>query len=180
MQLSNNYSSSYEILPSGVLVKAKFPLTDRISSSYIPTVKKQFFVNFLTQNFLQEEEPEIYQHSNRQRHLASILLKLAQGKTPGVAEKTQILYSTHSPLFVGIDRINQIRLLRKHPNDGDKPKVTKIISTDTGKLAEEIWKAEGKPEQKFTAEAILSRLQTINDPLDERRLLRRSGCPGRG
>ena len=109
------------------------------------------------------EEPEIYQHPNRQRHLASILLKLAEGKTPGVAEKTQILYSTHSPLFVGIDRINQIRLLRKHPN-GSKPKVTKIISTDTGKLAEEIWEADGKPEQKFTAATILPRLQTIMTP----------------
>jgi len=109
------------------------------------------------------EEPEIYQHPNRQRHLASILMKLAEGKTPGVAEKTQILYSTHAPLFVGIDRINQIRLLRKMPNE-DKPKITKIISTNTDKVAEEIWKAEGEPGPKYTGETMLPRLQTIMTP----------------
>jgi len=33
------------------------------------------------------EEPELYQHPNRQRHLAKILLQLASGETPGVAHK---------------------------------------------------------------------------------------------
>ena len=70
-------------------------------------------------------------------------------QNPGVAEKTQIIYSTHAPLFVGIDRINQIRLLRKMPNE-DKPKITKIINTNTDKVAEEIWKAEGEPGPKYT------------------------------
>jgi predicted ATP-dependent endonuclease of OLD family len=109
------------------------------------------------------EEPEIYQHPNRQRHLANILMKLAEGKTPGVAEKTQILYSTHAPLFVGIDRINQIRLLRKMPNE-DKPKITKIISTNTDKVAEEIWKAEGESGSKYAGRTMLPRLQTIMTP----------------
>jgi predicted ATP-dependent endonuclease of OLD family len=110
------------------------------------------------------EEPELYQHPNRQRHLAKILLQLASGKTPGVAHKTQIVYSTHSPLFVGIDRINQIRLLRKIINEEKKPKVTKIISTDLDKVAEALWQADGAIGDKYTGRTLLPRLQTIMTP----------------
>ena len=35
------------------------------------------------------EEPELYQHPSRQRHLASVLLKLATVAIPGVAQNTQ-------------------------------------------------------------------------------------------
>lgn len=45
------------------------------------------------------EEPELYQHPSRQRHLASVLLSLATGAIRGVAESTQVIYTTHSPLF---------------------------------------------------------------------------------
>src|SRR2546425_2878381 len=44
------------------------------------------------------EEPELYQHPNRQRHMSRVLLKLAQGGLRGVAENSQVIYSTHSPL----------------------------------------------------------------------------------
>lgn len=110
------------------------------------------------------EEPELYQHPNRQRHLAKIFLQLAIGKTPGVAEKTQIIYGTHSPLFVGIDRIDQIRLLRKISNGGGKPKITKVISTSLSEVAETAWTAYGKPGQKYTGSTILPRLQAIMTP----------------
>ncbi|MDZ7315487.1 MAG: ATP-dependent endonuclease [candidate division KSB1 bacterium] len=110
------------------------------------------------------EEPELYQHPNRQRHLAKILSQLASGKIPGVAERTQVVYSTHSPLFVGIDRIDQIRLLRKTSHVPDKPKVTRVISTNLDKVAETIWEADGKPSQRYTGETLLPRLQTIMTP----------------
>ena len=110
------------------------------------------------------EEPELYQHPNRQRHFAKILLQLASGKTSGVAEKTQILYSTHSPLFAGIDRIKQIRLLRKVVNVSGKPKRTSVVSTSLDQVAEAIWKADGKPDTKYNAETLLPRLQTIMTP----------------
>jgi len=110
------------------------------------------------------EEPELYQHPNRQRHLASILQQLAAGKIPGVADKTQVIYATHSPLFVGIDRIEQIRLLRKQPNGADKPKVTRIVSTTLQKVADEIWQADGQPVTRYTAETLLPRLKSIMTP----------------
>lgn len=110
------------------------------------------------------EEPELYQHPNRQRHLAKILSHLASGKIPGVAERTQVVYSTHSPLFVGIDRVDQIRLFRKTSYAPDKPKVTRVISTNLDKVAETIWEADGKPSQQYTGETLLPRLQTIMTP----------------
>lgn len=110
------------------------------------------------------EEPELYQHPNRQRHLAKILSQLALGKIPGVAERTQVVYSTHSPLFVGIDRVDQIRLLRKTSHTPDKPKVTRVISTNLDKVAKTIWEADGKPSQQYSGETLLPRLRTIMTP----------------
>jgi predicted ATPase len=37
------------------------------------------------------EEPELYQHPNRQRLLSRILLLLAEGSIRGVAEKTKLI-----------------------------------------------------------------------------------------
>ena len=56
------------------------------------------------------EEPELYQHPSRQRHIARVLAELAGG---GGAKKTQIIYTTHSPHFASMDGLSKIRLLRK-------------------------------------------------------------------
>lgn len=111
------------------------------------------------------EEPELYQHPNRQRHLAKIFLQLARGATPGVAEKTQVIYATHSPLFVGLDRFNHIRLLRKGENGEGKPKVTKIIGATLDTVAEKVWEASGKEGTKYTGETLTHRLHSIMTPL---------------
>ena len=110
------------------------------------------------------EEPELYQHPSRGRHFADILHKLATGKIPGVAEKTQILYATHSPLFVGIDRINQLRLLRKISNEGDLPKFTSVTQTSLNDVAHCVWEANGKTGEPFTGETLQPRLKTIMTP----------------
>lgn len=56
------------------------------------------------------EEPELYQHPIRQRHMARVLADLA-GHTAG--QRIQVLYTSHSPHFVGMDRIEHIRLIKK-------------------------------------------------------------------
>ena len=108
------------------------------------------------------EEPELYQHPSRQRHLAEMFLLLAEGKISGVSEKTQIIYSTHSPHFVGIDRINQIRLLRKIAGSAGKPKITKISSTSLQKVADELSPICGL--SNFTGDTLKPRLQAIMTP----------------
>jgi predicted ATP-dependent endonuclease of OLD family len=73
------------------------------------------------------EEPELFQHPSRQRHFSSILRELATGSIPGVAEQTQVIYCTHSPLFVDIDQFENIRLIRKiQGTQQDTPQQTSV------------------------------------------------------
>ncbi len=110
------------------------------------------------------EEPELYQHPSRQRHMAAILLKLARGAIPGVAKKTQVLYSTHSPLFVGLDWFEQIRLLRKADDAAGKPRVTKAVKAELDAVAEELWVAGGSPGDKYSGDTLRPRLQAVMTP----------------
>jgi predicted ATP-dependent endonuclease of OLD family len=107
------------------------------------------------------EEPELYQHPSRQRHLASVLLKLASGTIPGVAKKTQVIYTTHSPLFVGLDRFDQIRLLRKIDGEPGQPRVTNVAKAELAAVADEIWIAGDQQGTKYTAETLRPRLRTL-------------------
>lgn len=104
------------------------------------------------------EEPELYQHPNRQRHLARVLLQLVAGGVVAVTKKTQIIYGTHSPLFVGIDRFNQVRLFRKVRYEDRKPKITKIFRATLGQVAELLWEAAGRPIPKYTEQTLRPRL----------------------
>lgn len=110
------------------------------------------------------EEPELYQHPSRQRHMAAILSKLAIGTIPGVAKRTQVLYTTHSPLFVGLDRFDQISLLRKEDHAEGKPRITKVTKTNLDSVAEELWVAGGKQGDKYTADTLRPRLQAVLTP----------------
>src|SRR3954470_21137251 len=51
------------------------------------------------------EEPELYLSPHAQRHLYSILRALAQ-------QGNQILYSTHAPVFLSVDRLEELALVR--------------------------------------------------------------------
>jgi len=60
------------------------------------------------------EEPEIYLHPSRCRYFANILSELSErGEDDPEQNRIQIIYSTHSPHFVGLDRFNSIRIIRK-------------------------------------------------------------------
>lgn len=110
------------------------------------------------------EEPELYQHPNRQRHFAKILSDLATGATPGVADKTQVIYSSHSPYFVGIDRVDEIRVLKKLDFVDGLPKETKVVHTSLEDVASELWRHDGEPEDVYTAETLTPRLTSIMTP----------------
>lgn len=110
------------------------------------------------------EEPELYQHPNRQRHLAKVLLSLASGGLPGVAHRTQIIYGTHSPLFVGIDRFNQVRRLRKTRIEPTKPKITRVVRTTLDRVASVLQDAQAQGGAAFTADTLRPRLQPLMTP----------------
>lgn len=77
------------------------------------------------------EEPEIYQHPTRMRHLASLFRSISQNGLDGVSDHIQVVYTTHSPHFVFADQIGQIRLVNKAAGDGDEaaPFVSRVTST---------------------------------------------------
>lgn len=110
------------------------------------------------------EEPELYQHPNRQRHFARVLFDLASGKIPGVANRTQILYATHSALMVGIDRFNQVRRVSRSVNGNGGPKITAVAGTTWDKIAERVWIADGSPGQKYTESTIRPRVASLMTP----------------
>ena len=110
------------------------------------------------------EEPELYLHPNRQRHLSRILLNLAIGGVPGVAEHTQVIYSTHSPLFVDIERFDQVRRLSKVQTQDDMPKETKLTYATLDEIARVIEQADGQPEGTYSGETLRPRLQALMTP----------------
>ena len=100
------------------------------------------------------EEPELYQHPGRQRHLSKILMQISTGEIPGVAQRSQIIYSTHSPLFVSLDRFNEVQLTRKRAVEGGGPKVSRLTTRSLDDVADRLWRAEGMPNPKYTGQTL--------------------------
>jgi predicted ATP-dependent endonuclease of OLD family len=57
------------------------------------------------------EEPELYLSPHAQRHLYHVLRALSQ-------RGNQILYSTHAPVFLSVDRLEELALVRHTPTGG--------------------------------------------------------------
>jgi hypothetical protein len=58
------------------------------------------------------EEPELYLSPPAQRHLHRLLRRLA------ARGRNQVLYSTHAPVFLGVDRLEQLVLVRHDEHSG--------------------------------------------------------------
>ncbi len=58
------------------------------------------------------EEPELYLSPPAQRHLHRLLRRLA------ARGRNQVLYSTHSPVFLGVDRLEELVLVRHDERTG--------------------------------------------------------------
>lgn len=112
------------------------------------------------------EEPELYQHPSKQRHLAQVLFELSSGRIRGVAENTQVIFATHSPLFITMERFDEVRLMRRARCD-DGPKETVISSSDLGSIASVLEIAYGKPPGTFTGDALRPRLHIFGSEMCE-------------
>jgi hypothetical protein len=113
------------------------------------------------------EEPELYQHPTKQRHFARVLSQLSDGILPGVAVSTQVIFASHSPLFVSMERFDEVRIARR-----------KIGSTETGKeccvvgarLDAVVSRLEAMFSNKpgtYTADTLRPRLHIINTEIAE-------------
>lgn len=109
------------------------------------------------------EEPELYQHPNRQRQLAKVFLQLAESRLAG-GEHVQIIYSTHSPLFAGIERFDKIRLFKKEGHVENLPKETRVKFVTMGQIAQKLGEATDSPIGSFTATSLRTRLTNLMTP----------------
>ena len=67
------------------------------------------------------EEPELYQHPIKQRHIATVLERISGGHIPGVMSHTQVILCSHSPHFISTERFDDIRLARREPLQEGQP-----------------------------------------------------------
>jgi putative ATP-dependent endonuclease of the OLD family len=92
------------------------------------TEPRETFESRIPDLILAIEEPELYLHPSRCRYLSSVMFQLSKKPDQDNEPRTQILYGTHSPFFVDLQRFDQIRLARKIPFDGSTTLQTKITS----------------------------------------------------
>jgi putative ATP-dependent endonuclease of OLD family len=113
------------------------------------------------------EEPELYQHPTKQRHLASVLRKLSEGTLPGAEGPTQIAFASHSPMFVSMPNVDEIRFVRRVSREGGDFKECELKALDLGAVAQSLEFAAGKPAGTFTAESLQARLHILGPELSE-------------
>jgi putative ATP-dependent endonuclease of the OLD family len=91
------------------------------------------------------EEPELYLHPSRCRYLAELLLKITTDPSLGLGAQNQILYTTHSPYFVDLDRFDQIRKVRKLPSPDPNARqciVTRFSLEEATRESEKVYGAK--------------------------------------
>lgn len=106
------------------------------------------------------EEPELYQHPDRQRYLAEVFSRLAGAAIPGVSNDTQVCYSTHSPLFVRMGEFSSVRLVRRVPGQNSSaPKQTSIVQSSVASVLSKLG-----PAYACTEKELRSKLETLMNP----------------
>ncbi|MEQ9559756.1 MAG: ATP-dependent endonuclease [Rhodospirillales bacterium] len=110
------------------------------------------------------EEPELYQHPSQQRKFARILAELSNQDMVREAPTSQVIFTTHSPLMVGIDTFNQIRRVCRVKEDPEIPPDTRVQSSSWGDVAQRLQIISELPEATFNEASLKPRIQTLMTP----------------
>lgn len=94
------------------------------------------------------EEPELYQHPPQVRHLAGILLKLSRATS-------QVIVTTHNPLFVSGKGFESVRMIRKNPSGSS----SSVSHMSYDQIAKAITEATG--DEPFNPEGALAKIHQI-------------------
>jgi|TARA_R100001198_G_scaffold39496_1_gene21536 putative ATP-dependent endonuclease of OLD family len=113
------------------------------------------------------EEPELYQHPTKQRHFADVLRGLSSGTLPGVQGHTQIIFGSHSPMFISMGKADEIRLARRAPCADSEFKQCVLQALDLSNVAHKLSVAWDKPPEQFTALTLIPRLHILGPELSE-------------
>jgi putative ATP-dependent endonuclease of OLD family len=106
------------------------------------------------------DEPELYQHPQRSRHLASVLRNMTKNPALGLGARNQVIYSTHSPYFVELGSFDQLRIIRKHKCLEGAPH-SSVTQYTLAEASHEMAKATGRDPGAFTAETFYVRAYPV-------------------
>jgi len=110
------------------------------------------------------EEPEIYQHPDRQRHLRKTLeTMVSEQQNDGQGGVRQIAYTTHSALMVDIKQYENVRLVTK-VRSTDLPGSTITRRVNTQALLNRIASLPGGRGGEITADSFRARLHAVDNP----------------
>lgn len=113
------------------------------------------------------EEPELYQHPTKQRHFAEVLRGLSSGTLPGVEGHTQIIFGSHSPMFISMGKADEIRLTRRSTCPDSPFKQCSLQALDLGIVAQKLERGWDKPPGSYSAQTLTPRLHILGAELAE-------------
>ncbi|MBN1690957.1 MAG: ATP-dependent endonuclease [Dehalococcoidia bacterium] len=107
------------------------------------------------------EEPELYLHPSRCRYMRDVLYQLAEKSGKGINAKNQIIYTTHSPFLLNLDRFETIRLIRKKASEKCHVPHSIVTSYSFSQMAVELAKiCDAKPGD-FTGDSVKARVTSV-------------------
>jgi len=107
------------------------------------------------------EEPELYLHPSRCRYMCDLLYQLAEKSGKGLSAKNQIIYTTHSPFLLNIDRFETVRLIRKKVSEQNLVPHSRVTSYSFSQMAAQLAKiCEAKPDV-FTMDSVKARATSV-------------------
>ncbi|WP_104017828.1 ATP-dependent nuclease [Roseovarius nitratireducens] len=113
------------------------------------------------------EEPELYQHPTKQRHFAEVLRGLSNGTLPGAQGHTQIIFGSHSPMFISMGKADEIRLTRRSACTDSAFKQCSLQALDLGIVAQKLERGWDKPADSYSAQTLMPRLHILGAELAE-------------
>jgi putative ATP-dependent endonuclease of OLD family len=113
------------------------------------------------------EEPELYQHPVKQRHIAKVLRQISRGQIPGVMSSTQVMLCSHSPQFVSTEHFDEIRLARREIVQVGSPAQCVVRCVTYAAVNSSLDIAYQTPAGGHTDETLLARLHVIDGAVAE-------------
>lgn len=107
------------------------------------------------------EEPELYQHPLRARHLSRVLMTMSQEKQIGLGGQNQVLYTTHSSHFVDLSRFSNLRIVRKCKASDGLAAYSTISQYTLDNASQEMARITERPTEDFTADSFHARAYPV-------------------
>jgi putative ATP-dependent endonuclease of OLD family len=107
------------------------------------------------------EEPELYLHPARCRHLSELLLTLSKAPANAQSPRNQVIYATHSPYFVDLHRFDQVRIARKPRVEGHTAPRCVMSQYSLDEAARALAGITQKRAEDFTRDSFRARLLPV-------------------